>query len=143
MSYYNFTVPGTPEIKSRPRVTRHGTFTPKKTIDAEKRIAAVFASLYHKEQLITGPVEMIVDFWLPDYAHKDVDNLAKLVMDALNKVAYEDDSQVVTILARKHLHDMTMPGKHGPRQYKSGDPLTIKGEPYDPHTTIQILEVEQ
>lgn len=143
MRHYELTVPGTPEIKSRPRVTKNGTFTPKKTIASEKRIAAVFASLYPDATLITGPVEMIVDFWLPDYAHKDVDNLAKLVMDALNKIAYEDDSQVVSILARKHLHDLLMPSKHGPRSYKSSDPLTCKGEPYDPHTTIQILEVEQ
>ena len=143
MRCYELTVPGVPEIKSRPRVTKHGTFTPKKTIDAEKRIAAVFASLYPDATLITGPVEMIVDFWMPDYELKDVDNLAKLVMDALNQIAYQDDSQVIALLARKHLHDLTMPGKSGPRRYKSGDPLTFKGEPYDPHTTIQILEVEQ
>ena len=143
MRHYELTVPGTPEIKARPRVTKHGTFTPKKTIEAEKRIAAVFLKKYPVTTLITGPVEMIVDFWMADYARKDVDNLGKLVMDALNQIAYQDDSQVVAILARKHLHDLLMPGKHGPRRYKSGDPLTFNGEPYDPHTTIQIVEVEQ
>ena len=33
--------------------------------------------------------------------HKDLDNLAKSVMDALNNVVYKDDSQIVTLCANK------------------------------------------
>ena len=33
-----FTVPGVPQGKGRPRVTRNGTFTPKKTRDYEKKV---------------------------------------------------------------------------------------------------------
>lgn len=36
-----------------------------------------------------------------DLQKPDADNIAKLVMDALNGVAYEDDSQVVALLVLK------------------------------------------
>ena len=32
----------------------------------------------------------------------DLDNLDKAVMDALNKVAYKDDSQIVAKVSKKH-----------------------------------------
>ena len=31
----------------------------------------------------------------------DIDNISKIVMDALNGIAWHDDSQVISILARK------------------------------------------
>ena len=37
--------------------------------------------------------------------HKDVDNLVKFVMDNLNGLAYNDDSQIVTVLATKKWSD--------------------------------------
>ena len=35
----------------------------------------------------------------------DIDNVVKIVLDALNRVAYEDDTQVVTCLAHKEWAD--------------------------------------
>ena len=32
----------------------------------------------------------------------DIDNIAKCVLDALNKLAYRDDTQVVTLRMEKH-----------------------------------------
>jgi Holliday junction resolvase RusA-like endonuclease len=40
-------------------------------------------------------------FGEPDTFKPDVDNLAKAVMDALNCVAYVDDSQVIELVIRK------------------------------------------
>jgi len=33
----------------------------------------------------------------------DLDNLAKIPLDALNELAWEDDSQIVSLIASKHL----------------------------------------
>lgn len=41
-----------------------------------------------------------------DSIREDVDNCTKSVLDALNGVAYKDDSQVVTILAKKRYADV-------------------------------------
>ena len=38
----------------------------------------------------------------PDLQKPDVDNIAKLVLDALNEVAYQDDSQVSQLAVLKH-----------------------------------------
>ena len=35
----------------------------------------------------------------------DADNIAKIIMDALNGVAYEDDRQVVELIVRKFFSD--------------------------------------
>ena len=113
-----FFVPGPPVAKGRPRMTRAGhIYTPKKTHDAE----ALFR-LYARTNLnrATGPLSMRVRFGMPipkSYSKKkrqaiqagefhhdkkpDLDNLLKLVLDALNGVAYEDDKQVIDISACK------------------------------------------
>ncbi len=38
----------------------------------------------------------------PNVFKPDVDNIAKLIMDSLNGVAYKDDSQVTELYVRKH-----------------------------------------
>jgi len=112
-----FTVPGPPVGKGRPRMTRRGhTYTPQKTIDAEERIAAEARSAL--DRLAEGPVRLTVwatfqpaKSW-PKYRRAaalgsfhtqkpDVDNLGKLVADALNGIAYADDSQIAEIVCRK------------------------------------------
>lgn len=51
----------------------------------------------------------------PDICRPDVDNVAKAVLDALNGVAYADDSQVVRLACRKH-----------PRTRRDGDRTTVR-----------------
>lgn len=36
----------------------------------------------------------------------DVDNLAKSILDSLNGIVYEDDSQVSSLIVKKSVHDM-------------------------------------
>ncbi|RZK11042.1 MAG: RusA family crossover junction endodeoxyribonuclease, partial [Flavobacterium sp.] len=38
----------------------------------------------------------------------DVDNLAKCVLDILNGIAFEDDSQVTSLLVNKFIHEMRL-----------------------------------
>lgn len=40
----------------------------------------------------------------------DVDNLAKAVLDSLNEIAFEDDSQVSSLIVEKHIHPMKVNG---------------------------------
>ncbi|WP_285009613.1 RusA family crossover junction endodeoxyribonuclease [Pedobacter faecalis] len=44
------------------------------------------------------------------YNEVDVDNLAKCVLDALNGIAFDDDSQVATLICQKHVHAMEVDG---------------------------------
>lgn len=43
---------------------------------------------------MTTPVAVTLDFYLPDRKRRDLDNLAKAVMDACNNVVWKDDNQV-------------------------------------------------
>lgn len=101
-----FIIPGNPIPKARARTVKGHSFTPQRTKDAEHHVWACF-----KEQIKTWytekPIAIYFDFvfeipksvkrqdgdYCPKYA--DVDNLMKLVLDALNKEAYKDDRQVV------------------------------------------------
>ncbi len=104
-----------PTGKARPRLGRGGhVFTPKKTVDAERAIAAAF-HLTGAEMIPEGtPVmlEVTAYFSIPkSWPEKkreaamagellptkkpDADNILKLVADALNGVAYADDAQIV------------------------------------------------
>lgn len=44
------------------------------------------------------------------YYEVDVDNLAKSVLDSLNGIAFEDDSQVSSLIVEKHIHPMKVNG---------------------------------
>lgn len=43
--------------------------------------------------------------WEHDTAKPDIDNIAKLVMDALNGVAWADDSQVTSLICQKCIRE--------------------------------------
>lgn len=94
-----FTVNGEPRSKQRARVTARGSYTPAETKNAEQLIAHAF------RQTQTAPFEFQVlveiDFYNGNKRRRDLDNMAKLVLDALNKVAYPDDYQVVELNVRK------------------------------------------
>ena len=83
---------------------------------------------------LEGPLEVTLDFYMPrprthlrsrnkepylreeapemPVSKPDVDNLGKFVLDALNGVAYEDDSQVCILTARKwYVEDLSSKGK--------------------------------
>lgn len=118
MSERTFVVPGKPSPKARARTTSRGiTYTPKPTQLAEAKVLECYLAAYPDAEPLTGPVTLAVEavFPVPDSWSKakkalagphtsrpDLDNLLKLLTDALNGVAFLDDSQVCHITAYKH-----------------------------------------
>ena len=121
-------IPGDPVPKGRPRVTTRGSFTPERTREAEEKV------VYHWQQAGepcisgVGPLEVrIVLTRKRPKGHRlkdgsltlagreagehaptkpaDWDNLAKLVTDALNGRAYQDDGQIVQAVVSKRWAD--------------------------------------
>lgn len=115
-----------PVPKGRPRFTKFGkAYTPKKTHDYEKKIADYFRqnpNRFKFEKGIPIVVNLVFGMPIPQSAPKsrnaamleelikhtkkpDLDNLQKAVLDALNGIAWEDDSQIVRITAEKKYTD--------------------------------------
>lgn len=111
-------IDGEPVPKARPRMTKTGhVYTPKRTKEQEERIRAEWIAKNGNEPL-TGCVVLKAVFYMgiPKNISKekramlkvsrptkrpDIDNLAKLVIDALNGVAYVDDKQIAVLIAGK------------------------------------------
>ena len=112
-----FEILGQPIAKQRPRVTRAGiAYTPKATVNYETLVKYTYQSLYPQKELISGNIEATITAVFPvpkSYSKKkteellnghnnydkkpDCDNLAKIILDSLNGVAYKDDSQVTAL----------------------------------------------
>lgn len=101
-----FTVHGEPVSKGRARFKQQGgrmvSYTPQKTVDAERAVAAAFRAAapgyaYPADAAYT--VEAV--FHNGTRRHRDVDNMLKLILDGLNGVAWADDWQVVRVEAAK------------------------------------------
>lgn len=139
---FQFIVPGDPIAKARPRVYGRHAVTPQRTLNAENRVYTEFRNRYPDAQPTDKPIRLDVEFWMPRRGRPDLDNLLKLVMDALNGVAYRDDQQIMQINARKLTPDEMVPGKRGMRKRHSGDPCTWHGIQYSPVTIIGIHLIE-
>ena len=121
-----FRVPGKPQGKGRPRIERnpytgkiHGR-TPDKTVEYENFIRWCYKAAKGKHFGVnTLAVDVQAYFPIPKSVSQkkraeilnkgikptvkpDCDNIIKAVLDALNKVAYDDDKQVVSISCTKH-----------------------------------------
>lgn len=112
-----FEVLGEPVAKQRPRVTRSGiAYTPSKTVNYETVVRYTYQSKYALQEPILGRIEASITAVFPvpkSYSKKktavllaghnnydkkpDCDNLAKIILDALNGIAYKDDSQVTVL----------------------------------------------
>lgn len=108
-----FTVWGRVVGSARPRVTKFGTYIPKSTRQYRDRIKGEFIAAGGMP--LDGPVSVKIDVFRqlpksrpkglvlePDTYKPDVDNIAKNVLDALNGLAWKDDSQVVELIVRKY-----------------------------------------
>lgn len=90
----SFTIFGEPLPKERPRFGGRRTYTPKKTVDAERRVVEAFDLACPLWDATTDNIRLETDFYRKGWRSADGDNLMKLVSDALNGVLYRDDKQV-------------------------------------------------
>lgn len=110
MSRLTLCIPGDPIPKGRPRFFRGHSVTPKRTRAAEKSLRefAVWRMRGEGLEPFAGPLRVRLSFSRATKRRCDLDNLAKLVLDALNTVAFVDDSQIVELTATKD-HDPVHP----------------------------------
>lgn len=112
-----FTIPGKPFAKQRPRATRQGrVYTPNETVTFERTVGQI--ALQHFSEPLEGPVRITIratfetpKSWSkkktaelinrPHTQKPDLDNIAKSIKDALNRIAYSDDSQVCQMFVSK------------------------------------------
>lgn len=120
-----FTVPGNPVGKARPRMTRSGhAYTPDKTVSYENLVKMCFIEKYTDWVPVSGEAILRLNAYypIPKSASRkkkidmvigeirptkkpDLDNVMKAIADALNGIAYVDDSQIVTAEVRKYYDD--------------------------------------
>ena len=98
-----FTIPGPAVPKGRPRVTRTGhAYTPQRTKAYAEKVQWI-AKAFAPKTPLSGPVSVrIVEYrkGTPD-ARPDIDNALKNLLDAMNGLIWQDDSQVVRLFAEK------------------------------------------
>ena len=114
-----FTVFGNPVGKQRPRFSKGRIYTPKKTVDYEKLIADEARKAMGSLKPLKTPILICINInhAVPaSYSKKrfegclnglerpnkpDLDNCAKAYLDAMNGIVYDDDVQVVRLVATK------------------------------------------
>lgn len=90
-------IPGNPTSKGRPRCGYRGVYTPAKTLVAEEVIKTLWWEKYGNDPW-GGPLRVTLTFLEgPKQKSQDIDNLAKLALDALNGIAWVDDKQVMAL----------------------------------------------
>ena len=115
-----FTVPGQPRGKERPKFANGIAYTPKKTVEYENRIKTSYLEKYGLKKFDEEAalvIHIIAVFEPPASLSQvkkakllksgfptkkpDIDNICKVVMDAMNKLVYKDDKQVVAVSMQK------------------------------------------
>lgn len=114
----HFVIEGEPVGKARPRHGKFKTYTPAKTKALENNIAYFYK--VNVGHYFEGYVRMKLDLYysiaksdskkkkvmklnneLRPNKKPDADNVIKLVADALNEVAYKDDTQIIELECKK------------------------------------------
>ena len=119
---FDFFIPGKPCGKGRPKFGNGRTYTPEKTVNYENLVQVCFMQAYPGAEPIKArvPVVALMTAYYPIPASTskkqrdrmtaglvvptvkpDADNVAKIVLDALNGSAFCDDAQVVHLQVLK------------------------------------------
>jgi crossover junction endodeoxyribonuclease RusA len=92
----SLTIPVVPLCKERPRYGSGRAFTAPRTAEYEHVVSQHLRVAYRAALPLSGPLELRLAFHLPDRRRKDVDNLAKAILDAGNGLVWADDDQIET-----------------------------------------------
>ena len=123
-----FEVKGKPFGKQRPKFSRRGrfitTYTPRETVEYERKVRDSYRKKYGNNYKLNSPVQANITAYykiptgtsaikrkkmlekeiLPQIK-PDTDNIAKAILDPLNKLVYDDDAQVVKLNIEKYYSD--------------------------------------
>jgi Holliday junction resolvase RusA-like endonuclease len=102
---FELTIQGEPIAMMRPRLGRGHTYNPQKKL--KERVRWEIRTLWPAEPL-TGDVGINLIFQVGK-KNKDLDNMVKFILDAMEGIVFKNDRQVSEIYARK----------------ESGDPCTL------------------
>ena len=118
---YEFEVIGTIEGKARPRLDIYNgrIYTPKNTRSYEELIRQYFMIKYPRYETLEGRLSVkIIAYFKPaknttkktkelisPIKKPDIDNIGKVMLDALNKIAFKDDNQVTKLEVEKKYND--------------------------------------
>lgn len=120
-----FNIPGEAKGKGRPKFARMGNFvkayTPKDTANYENWVKICYKQAYPGAEKLQGALKMQIfittaipasyskkqkkmamDNTLRPTKKPDLDNIAKIICDSLNTIAYEDDKQIVCLEVNKY-----------------------------------------
>lgn len=119
---YEFEVIGDIKGKARPRVNTYtgNAYTPTNTKDYENLIKQYFKIKYPRYEPLEGRIAVKIEayFDIPKSTSKkdkklieegilsptkkpDIDNIVKIILDALNKMAFKDDNQITKLEVEK------------------------------------------
>ena len=119
---YEFEVPGKIIGKGRPRLNSYTgqVYTPTRTKDYENLVIQYFMLKYPRFTPFEGrvSVEITANFEVPKSAKKpekelmlenklnplkkpDIDNIVKIILDAMNECAFKDDTQITKLAVEK------------------------------------------
>ena len=119
---YEFEIPGKIIGKGRPRLNSYtgSVYTPTRTKDYEMLVMQYFMLKYPRYKPLEGrvSVEIIANFEIPKSTKKqdralmlenkihptkkpDIDNIVKIILDAMNEIAFKDDTQITKLSVEK------------------------------------------
>lgn len=119
---YEFEIPGKIIGKGRPRLNSYtgAVYTPTRTKDYENLVMQYFMIKYPKFKQLEGRVsiEIVANFEVPKSTKKqdkilmlenkinpikkpDIDNIVKIILDAMNEIAFKDDTQITKLNVEK------------------------------------------
>ena len=119
---YEFEIPGKIIGKGRPRLNSYtgAVYTPTRTKDYENLVMQYFMIKYPKFKQLEGrvSVEIVANFEVPKSTKKqdkilmlenkinpikkpDIDNIVKIILDAMNEIEFKDDTQITKLNVEK------------------------------------------
>lgn len=100
-----FRVDGIPRPKQSFKMGKHGGYTPARIKSWQNAVAWQAKEMMMWMDMLTGSLAVVLDFYLPDRHRRDSDNLSKAVLDAMNGIVYQDDTQIDDLHIRKFYND--------------------------------------
>lgn len=117
-----------PKPQPRPRITVRGKYAhayePKSITEYKRLVANKYRSEYKQQLPLIGALSVDISFYRPvqksiskierkrrllgeslPTVKPDIDNYVKAILDALNGLAFQDDSQIAVLYARKIYSD--------------------------------------